>query len=376
MRRLRWGLVLALATALWLVCLPALAQEGGTALLGQRITLVSGEVQQGDLVLLGGEIEMQAGSRIVGDLAVIGGSARLSGEVTGSVSVLGGSLSLEQSALVRGDVVIAGTLRYRHPDAVVMGNVLEGFDSATRLEQMPDAWSRWAAPNWSAGIDQLQATPAQRQKGGLGALGAVILAMVVAAAAMAAIPDNVRHTRQVMVSSAPLSVGVGILTLLACAVLIPVLVVICIGIPVAAVLGLALLVCMALAWVAVGHLVGEKVLGWLKTEQSPLVEALVGTLLITVLANIPCLGPIAAALAACWGVGAVVLTRFGTRIDPIWSLNTATPAPASKGAPPETEPSEATPPVDSHITQPGTHPLDESLLDDLEADARDHLRDL
>lgn len=376
MRRDRWGLMFALAMALWLVCLPALAEEPGTALLGQRITLEGGEVQRGDLVLVGGEIEMQAGSRVEGDLAVVGGSARLAGEVTGSVSIIGGSLSLEQGALVRGDVVIAGTLRYRHPDAVVLGNVLEGLDTAAGLERMPDAWKRWALPNWGAGGSSATVRNEGGGSNGLGMLGGMILAVAVAAAAMAAVPENVRHTRSVMMSSAPLAVGVGLLTLIACAVLIPVLIAICIGIPVAAVLGLALLVCVALAWVAVGHLVGEKLLKWLQVSTTPLLEALAGVALISALASIPCLGTVAAILAMSWGLGAVVLTRFGTRLDPIWSLTPTVDGTVAKNQP--VQPSVALAPDASSdaVDAPGTHPLDEGLLDDLESDAEEQLENL
>ncbi len=99
----------------------------------------------------------------------------------------------------------------------------------------------------------------------------------------------------------------------------PRVIAICIGIPVAAVLALALLVCMALAWVAVGHLVGERLLKWLQVSTTPLLEALAGVAVISALASVPCLGTVAAILALSWGLGAVVLTRFGTRLDPIWS---------------------------------------------------------
>ena len=378
MRRVRWSWMLALAMALWLVCLPVSADEPGTALLGQRITLENGEVQRGDLVLVGGEIEMLPGSRVEGELAILGGSARLAGEVTGSVSVIGGSLSLEQGALVHGDVVIAGTLRYRHPEAVVLGNVLEGLDTTAGLERMPDAWQRWVKPD--AGVEQLPAGNNDGRSNGLGMLGGMILAVAVAAAAMAAVPENVRHTRSVMMSSAPLAVGVGLLTLIACAVLIPVLIAICIGIPVAAVLALALLVCVALAWVAVGHLVGEKLLKWLQVSTTPLLEALAGVALISVLASIPCLGPVAAILAMSWGLGAVVLTRFGTRLDPIWSL-TATPTVdgAAVTSQPTQPPVSLAPDAGSDLDEavtPGTHPLDEGLLGDLESDAEEHLENL
>ncbi len=176
-----------------MACEPARAEEPGTARRAAGLRW-RGEVQRGDLVLVGGEIDMQAGSRVEGDLAVVGGSARLAGEVTGSVSIIGGSLSLEQGALVRGDVVIAGTLRYRHPEAVVLGNVLEGLDTAAGLERMPDAWQRWALPNWGAGGS---ATPARTRAAAErpGHVGRDDSGRCRGRGGNAAVPENVRHTR-------------------------------------------------------------------------------------------------------------------------------------------------------------------------------------
>ncbi len=376
MRRKGRLISLLVALALWLVALPVLAQEAGTALVGQQVTLEPGEVQHGDLVLFGGEMRMLAGSRIEGDLAVMGGNASVAGEVTGDVAVIGGTLSLEQGALVRGDVVVAGTLRYRHPDAVVQGQLLEGMDTAAGLERLPSVWPHWLTPNWGAGAQQQLARPPRNVARGLGGLGGVLLSMIVAAAALAVVPDNVTNVRRVMLSSAALSIGVGLLTLVVAAVVIPLLVMICIGIPVAAVLGLALIVCVALGWVAAGYWLGEKALAWLKTSASPVAQSVAGVLLLGIAANIPCLGALVVLALSCWGVGAVVLTRFGTRLDPIWHAGAAartTPSgPIVEPAQPALPPAQA--PASDESS--GTRPLDPGDLSDLEHDAQGELSDL
>ena len=46
---------------------------------------------------------------------------------------------------------------------------------------------------------------------------------------------------------------------------------------------------------------------------STLAETLLGVALISLVAMLPCLGVLAALLVAAWGLGAVVLTRLGTR---------------------------------------------------------------
>ncbi|NLX37012.1 MAG: hypothetical protein GXY68_10020 [Chloroflexi bacterium] len=374
MVRRRWLIPLAAALALWLVALPVLAQEAGTALLGQHVTLEAGEVQHGDLVLFGGDLTMLPGSRIEGDLAILGGNASVAGEVSGAVSVIGGTLSLEAGALVHGDVVVAGTLRYRHPQALVRGQLLEGIDTAAGLERVPDLMPRWLARNWGAGAQQGFEAPPRDVSRALGGLGGLILGAIVAAAGLAVVPDNITNVRRVMQSSAGLSIGVGLLTLVVAAVLIPLLVMICIGIPVAAVLGLGVIVCVLLGWVAAGYWLGEKLLAWLKVSASMVVQGAVGVLLLGLASSIPCIGAFMALILACWGLGAVVLTRFGTRLDPIWRLATA---PTTATASP-TRPEPPTAPVESQPDQDraGTRPLDERALSDLERDAHDELSTL
>jgi len=122
----------------------------------------------------------------------------------------------------------------------------------------------------------------------------------------------------VMSGSALLSLGVGLLTILLSMVLLPLLVLICIGIPVAIVLALALMIAGLVGWVAAGKVIGQKVLQVLHAGgQTPLVEVLVGVFLISVLAQVECAGPILSIALLGWGLGAVVLTRFGTVAYPL-----------------------------------------------------------
>ncbi len=375
MRLYRWKLLLAVVLALWLVGFPVLADEPGTAILGETVTLEAGEVQHGDLVLFGGQVHMLPGSRVEGDLAVVGGSADVAGEVTGSVAVLGGTLSLQRGAFVHGDAVVAGTLRYRDPDAVVQGNVVQGLNSAADIS-LPRVLPRWLSPRVGSGSFSAQATASPSSRGS-GRFAMLVLTLLAALIAMVTVPSSVRNTRHVMTSSMGLSVGVGLLTALVAAVLIPVMVAICIGIPVAAVLTLGLFLSGALGWAAVGHIVGEKACGWLKVQTNPTAQAVLGVLIIDLLSWIPGLGALATVLAASWGLGAVVLTRFGTRVDPIWSGSARNPQPRL--------PQEPGPTIDAMSTgepdresggRRATHRLDDHFLEDLESDAHDQLDSL
>ncbi|MEN6478500.1 MAG: polymer-forming cytoskeletal protein [Anaerolineales bacterium] len=378
MKRLMCSIALSLALALVLLAMPVLADEGGTVLLGQLVTLEEGQVRQGDLVLIGGQITLQPGSRLTGDLAVIGGNAEIAGEVDGSVAVVGGTVSLAKGAHVHGDVSVTGTLRYRDPEAVVEGEVFQG-DVAEIWSHLPNAPGKWGLAQLGADAQRpVPTTP--KPEGGWGKGGFLLVSLLLTVAAMAVVPENVHNTRRVMLSSPLLSLGIGLLTALVVAVLIPLLVVLCIGIPVAVVLALGLAVCVVLGWAALAHLVGDKALTWFKIQASPVAQAGVGAFVIGVLALVPCLGVLAAALAVCWGVGAVVLTRFGTRLDPLWTLN------GGPNSRPPTEPASRpwttidAAPDEGSANAPGdeggTRPLDERDLDDLEREANDELDSL
>jgi hypothetical protein len=107
-------------------------------------------------------------------------------------------------------------------------------------------------------------------------------------------------------------VGLGLLVVLA--------VTICL-IPVALLLGLALLVAALLSWVMAGWLVGRKLLAMLNLRNATVViEATAGTLLLAVVyflvGIIPCTEFIFGTLIVSLGLGAIVLTRFGTRPYP------------------------------------------------------------
>ena len=107
-----------------------------------------------------------------------------------------------------------------------------------------------------------------------------------------------------------LSFGAGLLTfvvgILAGALL---LIACCLGVFV----WLALVIAIAVGWIAVGLWVGQRLLSALKVgNASVLVEVALGVVLITILGRLPCcLGALFTAIVGSIGLGAVVLTRFG-----------------------------------------------------------------
>ncbi|MHB0856144.1 MAG: hypothetical protein ACYC5M_01070 [Anaerolineae bacterium] len=300
-----WSVVAVMALALWCVALPALADDGSSALLGQDYVLRAGDELRDDLVVFGGTATLEPGSTVHGTVTVMGGVAHLGGRVTGGVVAVGGTVNLQASALVEGDLVVLGSIS-RHADAVVRGNVVEGLQGAQALQSLPRVLPR-SAVDGSPSVALGGPLRALRTLVGLAAL------LLVAALVQALLPTQMVRITHAMADSWMVSLGIGLVTLLVVLVLTPLLALLLIGIPLALVLLAASAIGALVGWVAAGRLVGERLLRALRVRsRTALMEALAGTLLLSILARLPCLGGIMALLVIAWGLGAVVLTRFGS----------------------------------------------------------------
>jgi len=234
--------------------------------------------------------------------------------VEGSVVVIGGTLNLDASARILGDVVAAGTLN-RHPDAQVLGDVVAGIQASERVAELGGVIrgdiNRWPQAAENGRSDFL--TAVGRVASFLGSLMAALLLGVLA---VSLIPEPVDHITGVMKQSPILSIGMGLLTLLAAAILVPLLTILIITIPVALALAVVLVLAGVVGWAASGMLVGGYLIK--PARYGRLTVAIVGILILTMAGKVPCIGWIIRLLAISWGLGAVVLTRFGTSGQRIW----------------------------------------------------------
>lgn len=284
--------------------------DGGRIIFGDSFTLESGERMDADLVVLGGNVVLEVGSRVDGTVAIIGGSARVAGEVEGDVIVVGGNVMLRSTAVVGGDLVTIGGSVKREEGAIVRGSQIEGLE----LEGLPRFWTfptrlsfgrggnAWASSIFNVFRDIFVALA-------LAALGLLVVLFW---------PKQTEVVGQAILAAPLPSGGIGLLTaLVAAALMVLLAITICLS-PVAFLLFVATLVAGIFGWIAVGLLVGQRLLEAFKVKGiTPLIAVAVGTLLISSLRAIPCLGAIIAFVVGCLGLGAVVLTRFGTQTYPL-----------------------------------------------------------
>ncbi len=285
-----------------------------------------------DVVGFGANVVIEEGARIAGDVVIFGGNLELGGQVGHRVIVTGGNVDLQPGSVVEDDVQAVGGNVRQQPGATVRGRVLSGGNPNVRV------FPFFFVPSVRDGLDFGFGMIASIVRGlfialAIAALGALVLVFL---------PTQTAQVSQTAQQAALPSVGVGCLTLLVAPLLAVLFVVTCLGIPVGVVLLILLVAAGLFGWIAVGLTLGERLLGALNAKNIlPMVAMLVGVLVLWLITSLPLLGWLVSIFVASLALGAVVLTRFGTRPYP-----PVTPAPVSSGMPlPPPPPAAPQPPV-------------------------------
>lgn len=320
-------------------------------LFGCGARIESGAQVRKDIVSSGSDVVIEDKAVVQGDVVVFGGNLIVAGEVKQDVAVFGGNITLESTAIVGGDLAPIGGNLDRKEGAVVRGNTAPSTRGITppRAPTPPRVPS---ASDWAERFNNPVSMFFGLVRGVLGVLAFIALG----ALTVAFWPVQTKQVADVAQSSALPSLGVGCLTWVAAFTLMLLLVITLCGIPFAAFIGLAFIVAMLVGWVALGRLTGEKILTALKLRQADnvVIAAVVGVFLLALLSAAPIVGWFAGMVLATLGLGAVVLTRFGTRKYP-----SVAPAVASPTLPPPAPPAPITPVAPVPPTPP-TPPASES----------------
>jgi len=322
MKRIAWkrALVVCLAILLFVLAAgPVLADSGEEAkvILGGSFTLHSGEVLSQDLVAFGGQVILEEDSLVNGDIVLLGGSLSASGKVNGDVVAIGGRLILNHSAVINGDLVALGSLE-RAPGAQVRGNTVRGGDLDIRgLERLQEMEVLKQLPTQVRLYDWRMGTWGGWGYQAFRFIMTTLALMAVGVLITLFVPKQTELVGRTMIRSPLPSLGFGVLTLTVIALATPVLVIICIGIPVAIMLWLAGSLAALFGWLTAGLLIGRRMFQGLKATETPaMLEIATGAAVLSILSAIPCVGPLFTLLTACWGFGAVILTRCGTATYP------------------------------------------------------------
>ena len=305
----------------------ALTVEPGTAvnniaLFGCTGIVRAGATVSGSAVVLGGSLRIEQGAKVAKGVAILGGTVNIEGEVGGDVSVAGGTVILSDTSVVGGNVRISGGSLQRTASATVRGSVSQ--ENNPHIPFGPPGAPAAPFPfggfrpftdgfNFVRGIFSALA---------FAALGAVLIALF---------PVPVRRVSDTAEQQFVPSVGVGCLTVIVSIFLAVGLAITIIGIPVVVLLAIVEAAAWVFGWISIGALAGGRILHALNARNvTPVLAVVVGVLVIALIAQIPVLGGLVGLVVGLLGLGAVILTRFGSRPYPLLATGVApfTPGPA------------------------------------------------
>ena len=290
---------------------PAVA--GSVSFYGGDYTIPANETRQGDVTVYGGNVDVQG--TISHDLRVFGGDVTIEGSVGHDVQIFGGSVHLGAQADVGHDVTVLGGSLDRDPGSRVGHDVIRGGFSTDMVSGMLPALPPLPI---LANFD----TPLRV---GLSA-GLVLFALLL----QLLFPRQIATTRDALDERPFATLGLGCLTAVAGVLLAALLAVTVILVPLSLAIGVAMTAGWLLGLAGLIALLGERLTAMLHFRINPVPTLLIGGALVAVLVNVPYLGIVFGLLIGSMALGAVVLTRFGTRPHP------PVPPPGVPAAPTET----------------------------------------
>jgi hypothetical protein len=307
MKIVLFGLVLALVLV---VSIPVGAYASDLTedrvIFGGTYILETGETLEGDLVVFGGSATLELDSLVTGDVFIMGGNLECEGTIGGELVILGGNANLSESTIIRGDVAVFGGNVNRN-GATIEGEYLTGESIS-----IPFVFDE----NFDFGDFDFPQISFQARVSWL-----VFQSFVMAALALLVVAVAPTGTSRVADSVARFPVQSGAFGLLTALAFVPGIVLMAITlllIPLIPFAVLMLVVAGFFGWIAIGYELGQRMLATTQTTTSPVLAAGLGTLVLSLVAGgigfIPCWGGLFGLVVGLIGLGAVIITRFGTKV--------------------------------------------------------------
>ncbi|RLC80522.1 MAG: hypothetical protein DRI61_05575 [Chloroflexi bacterium] len=303
---------LVLVVLLFSFATPAFA-DGGKVLYGEDFVLKSGEKYEGDVVLFDGKLVLEEDSHLEGDVVIFGKPAQIAGYLEGDLVVFGDDITLESTARVDGDVVTFGGKVHKAEGAIIEGEEVE-IPFLGWIGGLP-----WAS---LATFEGWKGYPHLRYFDFLTSFTFGIFRFFVTLLALMAVgvligifwPEQVEQVGETILKAPFASGGVGLAALILG---IPVGLVLILAACLGLVVWLAIFVAVLFGFTALASLVGNRLLKALNVQEfSPIVAIIVGVVVLRLIDLVPCLGFLLSIIIYSLGLGAVILTRFGTQPYP------------------------------------------------------------
>jgi hypothetical protein len=253
---------------------------------GQVVNVNGGETICGDLTLFGGKAVING--EVDGDLIAFGGNVVVDGRITGDITAYGGNLTLLPHASIDGDIRICGGHWAENASVTLHGSVI---DCATGIQAV-----------------------IANSTGAIFRFWSVLIWSIVGSLLTLFLPEHVMVVRTTIKNKARRSFVLGLLSLLLVPIILTVLIALIVSLPLAIFLVIVLGSAWVLGTVAIGRMVGEYILRLCALQHSnPLVQVVLGLVVLTLISSLPYIGWVVSIGLGTLGLGAVLLSRFGTR---------------------------------------------------------------
>jgi hypothetical protein len=255
---------------------------------GSTVVVNSGEVICSNVTSFGGNIVVHG--EVKGDVVVFGGNALIDGTIGGEVFLYGGDVTLQNNAHVNGNIHLCGGRWIHGMDSQLHGSVVECTKSVGLLfweNRGGSSFHFWSLLTWIV-------------------LGLFLTSLL---------PEHVILVRTTVKSKLRRSLALGLLTILLAPAIVAVAIALIISIPLAIIVVVGLIAAWALGIVAIGWLVGEYLTSrFIPQYNTRPIQVVVGLTVLTLAGSLPYIGWLITIGTGLLGLGAVFLSRFGTRL--------------------------------------------------------------
>lgn len=348
MRKIKLILVGIVSVILLTGCDSAQTQSNDAKVyFGSNVTLDEGETVESGVVIFGGNFEMKKGSTVEGEVVVFGGNIEIDGDVESDVLVMGGNVNIDGT--VDGDITAVGGNIKIKDDAEVSGDidtlggnidvdesanvggeitrnngesaensevaVVEERSVETVVEDRSRSFFGWFAEFIGDGVQNIFMALI------LGGFGVLLVLFF---------PSNINQIQDTLYQAAPASLGVGLATMVTSGVVLSVLALLSLLIlPICgfAVVAFGLAAGLMAGWTAIGRFLGRRIFARFgNAVPSDVSATFLGVAALTVVSVMPFIDHLPILGYMFWfagilggltmgsiGLGAVILSRFGTR---------------------------------------------------------------
>lgn len=256
---------------------------------GGNVTVL-GQVN-GDVAAYGGNVNVAQLGTVAGNINSYGGRVEVAGLVQGTITSYGGTITLDATAHVQGDVRSYGGGITKAAGARVDGSLERNHSTSFSLTNLPFL----------------------NPFGFSDPIASIAIWIVLAAVLAHWFPQRTLRIGGMMFDRMPRSLAVGALSWVLGLILAVILALTIIGIPLTLAIVLVLAVGGIFGNVAMGWLIGRALLQrFARREQAPIWEAMLGVAILALIESIPVVGFLLSIFIALLGVGATLLSRFGS----------------------------------------------------------------